>query len=241
MGVKSPVFLLATFLALGASSATAAGGAERPAAARPAAAAGAAAGAALPLNVRGLTDGPREAVLKAAMSAYSKALKQGAVAREGVLTIIDYTLPSTEPRLWVVDLLKGQVLYRELVAHGRESGDNIAKKFSNKSGSFMSSLGLFVTDESYMGQNGYSMRLRGLDKGVNDRAYERAIVMHGADYVDEGVAQALGRLGRSLGCPAVRLDIAASLIDTIKDGTVMFAYGAKSPAKRQPAVTRVRN
>jgi hypothetical protein len=98
-----------------------------------------------------------------------------------------------------------------------------------------------VTDESYMGQNGYSMRLRGLDKGVNDRAYERAIVMHGADYVDEGVAQALGRLGRSLGCPAVRLDIAASLIDTIKDGTVMFAYGAKSPAKRQPAVTRVRN
>ena len=237
MGVKSPVFLLATFLALGASSATAAGGAERPAAA----AAGAAAGAALPLNVRALTDGPREAVLKAAMSAYSTALKQGAVARQGMLTIIDYTLPSTEPRLWVVDLLKGQVLYRELVAHGRESGDNIAKKFSNKSGSFMSSLGLFVTDESYMGQNGYSMRLRGLEKGVNDHAYDRAIVMHGADYVDEGVAQALGRLGRSLGCPAVRLDIAASLIDTIKDGTVMFAYGAKPAAKRQPAVTRARN
>jgi hypothetical protein len=240
MGVKSPVFLLATFLALGASPATAAGGAERPAAARPEAARAAAASA-LPVSIRSLTDGPREVVLKAAMSAYSKALKQGAVAREGVLTIIDYTLPSTEPRLWVVDLLKGQVLYRELVAHGRESGVNVAKKFSNKSGSFMSSLGLFVTDESYMGQNGYSMRLRGLEKGVNDRAYERAIVMHGADYVDEGMAQALGRLGRSLGCPAVRLDIAASLIDTIKDGTVMFAYGAKSPARRQPAVTRIRN
>ena len=240
MGVKSPVLLLATVLALGASPATAAGGAERPAAARPAAAAGAAASA-LPVSVRGLTDGPREVVLKAAMSAYSKALKQGAVAREGLLTIIDYTLPSTEPRLWVVDLLKGQVLYRELVAHGRGTGDNIAKKFSNKPGSFMSSLGLFVTDESYMGQNGYSMRLRGLDKGINDHAYERAIVMHGADYVDEGVAQALGRLGRSLGCPAVRLDIAASLIDTIKDGTVMFAYGNKPAAKRQPTVTRARN
>ena len=240
MGVKPPVLLLATVLALGASPATAAGGAERPAAARPAAAAGAAASA-LPVSVRGLTDGPREVVLKAAMSAYSKALKQGAVAREGLLTIIDYTLPSTEPRLWVVDLLKGQVLYRELVAHGRGTGDNIAKKFSNKPGSFMSSLGLFVTDESYMGQNGYSMRLRGLDKGINDHAYERAIVMHGADYVDEGVAQALGRLGRSLGCPAVRLDIAASLIDTIKDGTVMFAYGNKPAAKRLPTVTRARN
>jgi hypothetical protein len=241
MGVKSPVFLLATFLALGASPAIAAGGAERPAAARPAAASASAAKVAVPDSLLGLTDGPREAVLKAAWTAYSKALKKGAVAREGLLTIIDYTLPSTEPRLWVVDLLQGQVLYRELVAHGRASGDNIAKKFSNKSGSFMSSLGLFVTDQSYMGENGYSMRLRGLDKGVNDHAYDRAIVMHGADYVDEGVAQALGRLGRSLGCPAVRPDIASALIDTIKDGTVMFAYGAKAPAKRQPAVTRVRN
>lgn len=237
MGVKSPAFLLAAFLAFGASPATAAGGAEPAAGARPAAA-GAAAGAAVPVSVRGLTDGPREVVLKAALSAYSKALKQGAVARQGLLTIIDYTLPSTEPRLWVVDLERAQVLYRELVAHGRESGDNIAKKFSNKSGSFMSSLGLFVTDESYFGQNGYSMRLRGLEKGVNDRAYDRAIVMHGADYVDEGVAQALGRLGRSLGCPAVRLDIATSLIDTIKDGTVMFAYG---PAKRRTTVARARN
>jgi hypothetical protein len=141
----------------------------------------------------------------------------------------------------VLDLIQGQVLYRELVAHGRESGDNIAKKFSNKPGSFMSSLGLFVTDQSYMGENGYSMRLRGLEKGVNDRAYERAIVMHGADYVDEGVADALGRLGRSLGCPAVRVDIAESLIDTIKDGTVMFAYGSKPAARRQPTVTRARN
>ena len=241
MAVKSPVFLLAAFLALGASPAIAAGGAERPAADRPAAAGASAAKVAVPASLQGLTDGPREAVLKAAWTAYSKALKKGAVAREGLLTIIDYSLPSTEPRLWVVDLLQGQVLYRELVAHGRASGDNIAKKFSNKSGSFMSSLGLFVTDQSYMGENGYSMRLRGLDKGVNDHAYDRAIVMHGADYVDEGVAQALGRLGRSLGCPAVRPDIAAALIDTIKDGTVMFAYGAKSPAKRQPTVTRVRN
>jgi hypothetical protein len=234
--VKSPVFLLAALLALSPSPARAAGGAERSAAARPAAAA--AAGAALPVSLRALTDGPREVVLKAAVSAYSKALKQGAVAREGLLTIIDYTLPSTEPRLWVVDLLHGQVLYRELVAHGRASGDNLARKFSNKPGSFMSSLGLFVTDQSYIGENGYSMRLRGLDKGINDHAYDRAIVMHGADYVDEGVVQALGRLGRSLGCPAVRLDIATPLIDTIKDGTVMFAYGS---ATRATTVTRARN
>jgi len=232
MGVRSPVLLLAALLALSAAPVAAAGGADR------APAAGAATKAARPVSMPGLSDGPREVVLKAALSAYSKALKQGSVAREGLLTIIDYTLPSTEPRLWVVDLERAQVLYRELVAHGRASGDNIANRFSNKSGSFMSSLGLFVTDQSYVGENGYSMRLRGLEKGVNDHAYDRAIVMHGAGYVDEGVAQALGRLGRSLGCPAVRLDIATPLIDTIKDGTVMFAYG---PAKRRHTATRVGN
>jgi hypothetical protein len=169
--------------------------------------------------------GPRKVVLDAALAAYAAAVKQGEVARTRLLTIIDYSLPSTERRLWVLDVTRARVLYRELVAHGKGSGDNIATAFSNEDGSFMSSLGLFVTDEAYVGKNGYSLRLRGLDPGINDHAYERAIVMHGAAYVSQAVADAAGRLGRSWGCPAVRLSIAHTLIDTIKDGTAMYVYG----------------
>jgi hypothetical protein len=178
--------------------------------------------------------GPRKAVLDAALSAYNSAIKQGAVARTSLLTVIDYSLPSTEPRLWVFDLKRARVLYRELVAHGRGSGDNLASLFSNDEGSFMSSLGLFVTDEAYIGKNGYSMRLRGLEPGINDHAYDRAIVMHGASYVSKAVADAAGRLGRSWGCPAVRTGIARKLINTIKDGSVMYVYGPSSAANTGP-------
>jgi hypothetical protein len=176
--------------------------------------------------------GPRKAVLDAAMAAYASAIKQGAATRTRLLTIIDYSLPSTQPRLWVLDVNRARVLYRELVAHGKGSGDNFATEFSNDEGSLMSSLGLFVTDEAYVGKNGYSLRLRGLEPGVNDHAYDRAIVMHGASYVSQTVAEAAGRLGRSWGCPAVRLKIAHRLIDTIKDGTVMYVYGGASDAGR---------
>jgi L,D-transpeptidase catalytic domain len=172
-----------------------------------------------------LADGPSRPALEAALDAYANASHRGAVARSGLLTIIDYTLPSTEPRLWVLDLKRARVVYRELVAHGRASGDKTAEKFSNTPGSMMTSLGLFVTDTSYVGQNGYSLRLRGLEPGINDNAYARAIVMHGAAYVSQAVADRLGRLGRSLGCPAVRPGVARTLIDTIKGGTVVYAYG----------------
>jgi hypothetical protein len=225
MRVKTAVLLFATTLMLWAAPASAADEG------------GTSASVALPA-LSDMAGGPRRSVLKAALAAYEAAIRHGSVARTGLLTVIDYTLPSTEPRLWVLDLDEAKVLYRELVAHGRASGDNVAKQFSNRSGSLMSSIGLFVTDETYIGQNGYSLRLRGLEPGVNDHAYDRAIVMHGAAYVDEGVVGALGRLGRSLGCPAVRLDIAQSLIDTIKDGTVMYAYGG---AKRAPAASRVKH
>jgi hypothetical protein len=117
------------------------------------------------------------------------------------------------------------VIYRELVAHGRRSGDNMARYFSNEDGSLMTSLGLFVTELPYIGQNGYSLRLRGLDPGINDHAYDRAIVLHGAPYVSEANATRFGRLGRSWGCPAVRPAVARRLIDTVKGGTVLFAYG----------------
>jgi hypothetical protein len=181
--------------------------------------------AALVERLADLTGGPSRQALEAAVNAYENATRLGEVARTNLLTVIDYTRPSTEPRLWVLDLDLGRILYRELVAHGRASGDNLTRAFSNAPGSLMTSLGLFVTDAPYVGHNGYSLRLRGLDPGVNDRAFERAIVVHGAPYVSESVAARLGRLGRSWGCPAVRLDVARTLIDTIKGGTALYAFG----------------
>ena len=140
------------------------------------------------------------------------------------LSVIDYSRPSTQPRLWVFDLAHRTLLFKELVAHGRNSGDNEATHFSNAPGSLMSSLGTYVTDGTYVGHNGYSLRLKGLDEGFNDNAESRAIVIHGASYVSPMFAASEGRLGRSWGCPAVRRGVAKRLIDTIKDRSVVFAY-----------------
>jgi hypothetical protein len=126
--------------------------------------------------------------------------------------------------MWVFDLESHELLFDELVSHGRGSGKTMATRFSNAPDSNMSSLGLFRTGEAYVGKNGYSLRLDGLDRGVNDQARARAIVVHGAPYVNAATAKANGYLGRSLGCPAVRPAIARELIDTIKDGGLLFAY-----------------
>jgi hypothetical protein len=140
------------------------------------------------------------------------------------LAFIDYSRPSTEPRLWVFDVALGSLLFEEVVAHGRGSGENLAKVFSNVEGSHASSLGLFLTRETYHGRNGYSLRMDGLEPGINDAALERAIVMHGAPYVNPLQAEKQGRLGRSFGCPAVREAIARGMIDILKDGQFVFAY-----------------
>ena len=140
------------------------------------------------------------------------------------LAFIDYSRPSTEPRLWVFDLANNRLLFQEVVAHGRGSGENLAKVFSNASGSHASSLGLFLTRETYQGRNGYSLRMEGLEPGINDAALARAIVMHGAPYVDPHTAEKQGRLGRSFGCPAVREAVARGMIDVLKDGQFVFAY-----------------
>ena len=123
------------------------------------------------LEFAAVTGGPSQAVLAAAQAAYQHALDLGVVVNPRLLTVIDYSRPSTEPRLWVLDLVSHAIVQRELVAHGKGSGENVATCFSNDEGSHKSSLGLFVTDAAYVGQNGYSLRLRGLDPGVNDRAY----------------------------------------------------------------------
>jgi hypothetical protein len=163
-------------------------------------------------------------VFDLALGAASCAVRHGAVSNPRTLTVIDYSRPSTEKRMWVFDLKTRVLLYEELVAHGQGSGGIQATAFSNEPETHRTSLGLFATDTTYVGKNGYSLRLDGLDAGVNDRARERAIVMHGAPYVSETFVQANGRLGRSWGCPAIRSDVAREMIDRIKDGGLVFAY-----------------
>lgn len=165
---------------------------------------------------------PRVAQL--ATQALSCATGQSADLATERLAIIDYSRPSTEPRLWVFDLRQQALLYVEHVTHGSGSGENHTTQFSNRPGSHQTSLGLFRTRETYNGRNGYSLRLDGLDKGFNDRARERAIVMHGAPYVNDEIIRTMGRLGRSQGCPAVREAIATPLIDSLKDGQYVFAF-----------------
>ena len=162
--------------------------------------------------------------LELAFRAVESATREGLVARRELLTVIDYSLPSTEPRLFVFDVERRVVVLRELVAHGKNSGENLTTRFSNEERSLATSLGLFVTEGTYMGGNGYSLRLNGLDRGFNDHAMSRAIVMHGAPNVSELMARKFGRLGRSWGCPAVSPQVATKLIDTLKDGSPIFAY-----------------
>jgi hypothetical protein len=163
-------------------------------------------------------------VFALALDAASHAVRRGDAEAPRTLTVIDFSKPSTEKRMWVFDVESHALLFRELVAHGRGSGANMATAFSNVPDSNQSSLGLFRTGESYIGKHGLSLRLDGLERGVNDRARERAIVIHGADYVNGATARAQGRLGRSLGCPAVRPEIAAPLIRAVEDGGLLFAY-----------------
>lgn len=165
-----------------------------------------------------------QSILRLGLKAYLKAKHEG-IANKNLLTIIDYSKPSTERRLWVIDVKKEKVLFNTWVTHGKNSGNNLATSFSNKPGSLKSSLGVFVTTrDPYVGSNGYSLRLIGLEPGINDKAYERALVFHGAWYADKSMVKKYGTLGRSWGCPAVSDRTARSLINTIKDKSLVMAY-----------------
>ena len=179
--------------------------------------------------------GLRPSVLQSALAAYRRAVTEGA-ARRAVLTVIDYSLPSHVKRLWVLDLARGRVLAREFVAHGRGTGGDLARHFSNRNNSYESSLGTFVTGETYDGKNGLSLRLVGLDDGVNDHALERGIVMHGAWYVSPAMIARVGRLGRSEGCPALSEQAAPRIIPMVEGGSVVYAYYSAAPAAG-PAAT----
>ena len=171
----------------------------------------------------GLAPTANPEVIGLALAATDCASEQGQPPSDR-LAVIDYSKPSTEPRLWVFDLTRRTLLYHELVAHGRNTGENLATMFSNRPESWQSSLGLFRTRNTYSGRNGYSLRMEGLEPGTNDHAMSRALVIHGADYVSPAFASQQGRIGRSHGCPAVRTAIARPLIDTLKDGQYVFSY-----------------
>jgi len=153
--------------------------------------------------------------------------QQTASSNDSILAVIDYSLPSTERRLWVFDLAKPALLFHELVAHGVGSGDNLATRFSNESGTRASSLGLYHAAEIYQGRNGTSLRLDGLSPGLNDQARARDIVMHGAWYVSEQHARTFGRLGRSWGCPALDEAVARPIIDLLHEGGWLYIAAEK--------------
>jgi hypothetical protein len=164
--------------------------------------------------------GLNSTVANLAYNAHLKAKQQG-LTHSNILTIIDYSMPSSARRLWVLDLSHNRVILNTVVAHGAHTGALYAKNFSDNPGSHKSSLGVFITESTYNGHNGFSLRLKGLERGFNSNAYNRSIVMHGAWYVKEGLSHGVGR---SWGCPAVPANIAHAVINTIKGGSVLFAY-----------------
>lgn len=159
----------------------------------------------------------------AAFQGYEILKLQGKIVNE-VLTVIDFSLSSTEERMWVIDMKTQKVILKTLVAHGRNSGIEFATNFSNENESYKSSLGFYITGEVYQGKHGTSLRLDGMEYGINDRARDRAVVIHGADYVSKKLARAQGYIGRSQGCPAVPYEVHKQLIETIKNKSCIFIY-----------------
>jgi hypothetical protein len=162
-------------------------------------------------------------VLKLALTAYEKA-KHNGVLKKPILTVIDYSKPSSTKRMWIFDVNKQRLLFTTQVAHGKNSGQITPSHFSNRINSKETSLGTFVTEDTYIGGKGLSLNLKGLEKGFNDNAYTRRVVVHGAWYVNADFIKSTGHAGRSWGCPAVPTTLAKPIINTIKDGSIVFAY-----------------
>lgn len=164
-------------------------------------------------------------VFQLALKGHERLLAEHKLNKSGILTIVDLSQSSKNKRLYVIDLDHGSLLFNTLVAHGRNTGDEYAKHFSNVTGSFQSSLGFYVTREEIMGSTvGLSMILDGVEEGFNDKAIERQIIMHGADYATEDFIRQHGRLGRSYGCPSLPPDLIKPVVETIKEGTCLFIY-----------------
>jgi hypothetical protein len=174
----------------------------------------------LHLNLKGMSQEAYEYAKKG----LGKLVEEGKLLNDSIISIIDFSLPSNQKRLFVLDLKNYRVLFNTFVAHGRNTGRERAESFSNQGESYKSSPGFYITRETYEGKNGYSLKLAGLEGGINDNAYERGIVMHGAEYVSADLANAQGYIGRSQGCPAVPPQMSRPIINTIKNGTCLFIY-----------------
>ena len=173
-----------------------------------------------------LTDSAKlsKAALYTAYQSFLKIKTDSLTPKDSLLTIIDYSKPSSEKRLYIIDLKNKKLLAHTLVAHGQNSGVLYAQKFSNRPQSHQSSLGMYLTSNTYKGKHGYSLRLNGLEKGLNDKARERAIVIHGASYVNKNFINVNGRIGRSFGCPALPMASNNKIIDIIKEGSFLYIY-----------------
>lgn len=163
-------------------------------------------------------------------------LKEKGLVQKNILTLVDFSLSSNSKRLWVIDLDRKRILFQTLVAHGRNTGEEFANQFSNQAESFKSSIGFYATGEIYDGKHGLSLKLDGLEKGLNDKARERAVVIHGADYVSESFIKQNKRLGRSQGCPAIPVEMNAKIINVIKDKSCLFIY---HPSKSQEIISKL--
>lgn len=159
-----------------------------------------------------------------ALIGYFNLEKRNAIPKDGIISIIDFRKSCNENRFYVIDLSRQKVLYQTLVAHGRHSGDIYARHFSNKPGSLKSSLGFFVTGDTYDGEYGYSLYLYGMDEGFNDKAKTRGIVVHGAPYVTRAFIKQYGKIGRTQGCPALPAGPHITIINTIMGGTCLFQF-----------------
>jgi hypothetical protein len=163
-------------------------------------------------------------VFQKAVTGWNKLGEENSLKKRGVLSIADLSQSSRKKRLYVIDMISRKLLFNTYVAHGRNSGEEFASKFSNVPESFMTSLGFYVTGETYSGKHGLSMKLIGVEKNINDVAESRSIVLHGADYVSETFIRQHGRLGRSYGCPAVAQEVCEDLIHATEGGSVLFIY-----------------
>ncbi len=175
---------------------------------------------------------PSQEAINIATKGYFQLIKSGQIQKGKPLTIIDFTLPSTQKRLWTINPADGSILHHSWVAHGKNSGGLMATQFSNKISSHMSSLGFYLTAETYQGKHGYSLRLDGLENGINDKARTRAIVIHGADYANPSFIEKKGRLGRSWGCPALPTKNYKAIIDCIKEKSCLFIFAKNQQYKK---------
>jgi len=181
----------------------------------------------LHLNISGIN----RTVFEMAEKGYEKIIKEGRLFNDSIVSIIDFSLPSSAKRLYIIDLKNFEVLFNTYVAHGRNSGKEFATSFSNSLSSFKSSPGFYITGNTYTGKHGKSLKLEGVEKGINDNAEKRAVVIHGADYVNESLIQSQGYIGRSLGCPALSPKESNQIINTIKEGTCLFIYSPEESYK----------